>query len=108
MSDVAIEPAALAAEAIMSTPSLRAAKVMFECIDEVIEARGVGVELRIILKGDHVLKGHVRLESVDFAVRKAGFGERGDVALGFKFAGAAPILGVAGIPMRPMPAEGGG
>ena len=74
-------------------------------VDEVVEARGVGVELRVVFVGDEILVRHVGLETIDLAVGKTGFGEGGDVALGIEATGGAPVLGVAGIPMRTVPAE---
>ena len=74
-------------------------------VDEVVEARGVGVELRVVFVGDEILVRHVGLETIDLAVGKTGFGEGGDVALGIEAAGGAPVLGVAGVPMGTVPAE---
>jgi hypothetical protein len=76
--------------------------------EEVVETGRVGVELRVVFVGDEVLVGHVGLEPVDFAVREPAFGEGGGIMLGIKAAGRAPVLRIAAVPMRPVPAEGGG
>ena len=77
-------------------------------VDEVVEARRVSVELRIVFVRHQVLVRHVGLQAVDLAMGEAGFGQRRDVALGIEAAGGAPVLRVAGVPVRAVPAEGGG
>ena len=77
-------------------------------IHKVVKAGAVGVKLRVVFVRDEILVGHVALQAVDLAVSKAGLGERGHVVLGIEAAGGAPVLGVAGVPVRAMPAESGG
>ena len=75
-------------------------------IHKMVKAGRVGVELRIIFPGDEVLVGHVHLEAVDLDMGEPGLGQRGDVVLGVETAGAAPVAGVTGVPVRAIPAEG--
>jgi hypothetical protein len=71
----------------------------------VVEAGQVGVELRVILERDEILVRHLPLEAVHLAVRETRLGQRGHVLLGIEPARRAPVLRVAGVPMRPVPAE---
>ncbi|NDC52296.1 MAG: hypothetical protein EBZ66_03960, partial [Actinobacteria bacterium] len=72
---------------------------------EVVEARHVGVELRVILERHEVLVRHLSLQAVHLAVGEARLGQRRHVLLGIEAARRAPVLRIAGVPMRPVPAE---
>ena len=74
-------------------------------IDEVIKARGIGIELRVIFRLHRVFHRHVRLEAVDLDMREPGLSKRGDVLLTIELTRAAPVLREAAIPMRTMPWE---